>query len=175
MTKYLIMAVSLMTTIFMMSILAPGSSRNAHADDSIWMDDGDGDFDSADGEAEAPPVAQPAPKPQPVAKPAPVPAPPVAVEIDEEVNVPPAKPKAKAKVAAPAQAPTRTRASVSVGKGRFMTTTDSCPLLREPASAEQMTVVKGERKIWVEEVDESWVRAFNKSGEPGYISRECFN
>jgi type IV secretory pathway VirB10-like protein len=170
MTKYLIMAVSLMTTIFMMSILAPGSSRHAQADDSIWMDEGDGDFDYVDAGAEAPPVAEPAPQAPPVAKPAPVPAPPVAVETEEEVSAP--APKRKA--AAPAAASARSKASVA-GKGRFMTTRESCPLLREPASDRQLTVVKGERKIWIEEVDESWVRAYNKAGEPGYISRDCFN
>ena len=62
----------------------------------------------------------------------------------------------------------------SGGKGRFASTRDACPMMREPASdAEKMTTVRTDIKIWVEEVDESWVRAYNKAGEPGYVSKDC--
>jgi hypothetical protein len=63
----------------------------------------------------------------------------------------------------------------SSGKGTFMTTKDSCPMMREPASdGAPMIVVKPARKIWVEKVDKDWVRGFNKAGEPGYLSKDCF-
>lgn len=58
--------------------------------------------------------------------------------------------------------------------GIFVTTKEACPAKRAPASeAEPVFSVKAARKIWVEQVDEKWVRAYNKAGEPGYVSRDC--
>jgi hypothetical protein len=60
--------------------------------------------------------------------------------------------------------------------GTFLTTAEKCPMMRGPASeGEPMIVVKPSRKIWVEEVDGTWVKAYNKKGEPGYLNRDCFN
>ena len=60
------------------------------------------------------------------------------------------------------------------GKSMFVNTKEACPMLREPAAdGEKMLTVKAAKKIWVEEVDSSWVRAFNKAGEPGYVNRDC--
>jgi hypothetical protein len=59
--------------------------------------------------------------------------------------------------------------------GSYMTTTDACPMMRGPAAVgEPMTLVKPARKIWTEEGDSQWVKAYNKSGEPGYVSKDCF-
>jgi hypothetical protein len=59
--------------------------------------------------------------------------------------------------------------------GAYMTTTDSCPMMRGPASVgAPMVVVKPAKKIWVEESDPAWVKAYNKAGEPGYLSKVCF-
>ena len=69
----------------------------------------------------------------------------------------------------------KSKASKVASGGKFMTTKDSCPMMREPASeGSPMIVVKPSRRIWVELVDENWVRGFNKAGEPGYLSKECF-
>ena len=60
------------------------------------------------------------------------------------------------------------------GAGMFVVTKDACPMMREPASeGEPMITVKPSKKIWVESVDDQWVRGFNKAGEGGYISRDC--
>ena len=60
------------------------------------------------------------------------------------------------------------------GAGMFVVTKDACPMMREPASeSEPMITVKPSKKIWVESVDDQWVRGFNKAGEGGYISRDC--
>lgn len=59
--------------------------------------------------------------------------------------------------------------------GAYMTTTDSCPMMRGPASVgAPMVVVKPAKKIWIEESDPAWVKAYNKAGEPGYLSKDCF-
>ncbi len=58
--------------------------------------------------------------------------------------------------------------------GMFVVTQGPCKMSREPASdSEAIITVKASRKIWVENVDDSWVKGFNKAGTPGYISRDC--
>lgn len=58
--------------------------------------------------------------------------------------------------------------------GIFVTTKAVCPIRREPASESQpISKTRATRKIWVQKVDEQWVRAFVKSGEAGYISTDC--
>ena len=110
---------------------------------------------------------------------------PAQVAAPEEAPMMEATPEAapeSAPVEAPKKAPKNSKKSKvakaekkSGAKGKFANTKTECPLLREPASdSEKMIVVKAPRKIWVEEVDGSWVRAFNKAGEPGYVSTECF-
>ena len=62
----------------------------------------------------------------------------------------------------------------SLASGIYVVTKERCPMSREPASESPVVLtVKAEKKIWVEEVDGQWVRAFNKAGEPGYIQRDC--
>jgi len=68
----------------------------------------------------------------------------------------------------------RAPASAAASGGTYMTTKMVCPILRAPASeSEPMSAVKVPRKIWVEKVDDQWVRAYTKSGEPGYVSTSC--
>ncbi len=82
-----------------------------------------------------------------------------------------ASPKKQAKQA---KVPAKKKSGTKLAQGVFVTTKEPCPMTREPASeSAPMITVKAQKRIWVEEVDESWVRAFNKAGEPGYISREC--
>lgn len=59
--------------------------------------------------------------------------------------------------------------------GIYVTTNTECPMTRTPASeGEEMIVVKPAKKIWVQKVKGGkWFRAFNKSGEPGYIQSSC--
>lgn len=67
------------------------------------------------------------------------------------------------------------KASSKVAAGKFLMTKDSCEMHREPASeSAKMITVKASRKIWTEDVDSNWVRAYNKTGEPGFISKDCF-
>lgn len=66
-------------------------------------------------------------------------------------------------------------AKSSSGKGGFKVTTSDCPMMRKPASeGSPMITVKATRKVWVEEIDQNWVRGFNKAGKPGYLNRSCF-
>jgi len=98
--------------------------------------------------------------------------------VQEESKAPPAKAAEPVKQVEKPKKPkpvaekkTRTK---STGAGLFVRTKEPCPMLREPASdSPAMLTVKASRKIWVQEVDEDWVRAFNKAGEPGYLQRDC--
>jgi hypothetical protein len=183
----------------LMMVMAGMPLKAAHADDDVFLDEGDGGFDTmapsnSGGEptlADDPFAAEMAP-PKAAPKAAPKPAAPV-----------PAKPVVAAKPAAPApvvkpvaaqpkpepQAPHDEIVSASAepvaskekkhydkyAGGSYMTTTDACPMMRGPASVgAPMVVVKPAKKVWVEESDPSWVKAYNKAGEPGYLSKECF-
>ena len=58
--------------------------------------------------------------------------------------------------------------------GIYVVTNGPCTMNRAPASeSEAMITVKPSKKIWVQEVDDKWLRAFNKAGEAGYIARDC--
>ncbi len=85
---------------------------------------------------------------------------------------------------APSKAPSKT-ASKAANKaankaakndaGIYVTTKTVCPIRREPASeSEEIAKTKAPRKIWVQKVDANWVRAYVKSGDPGFINMECF-
>ncbi len=154
----------------------------AQGDEDVFVDEGDGDFDAVPPMPDASPgnSAQSAPA-------APVEEPPTASAIDEAFEeVPPASepvaaPKKKAPVvkAAPAKSAPKAstksaaKSSAKPGKGKFVVTKEACKALREPASEETLFTTGASRKIWVEIVDEQWVRGFNKAGEPGYISTDC--
>lgn len=154
---------------------APFSIARAQSPDDVFLDEGDGDFGSI-----------PIPGTETTSNPEPpssfsddsLIAEPSASESSSDSNdyeAPKAKPSKKVKIAKqPAPAPVRKTVKNS-GGGRFMTTKDSCQMRREPASeGETMITVKPYKKIWVEEVDQGWVRGFNKAGEPGYLNRDCF-
>jgi hypothetical protein len=58
--------------------------------------------------------------------------------------------------------------------GKFVVTKSECKMMRSPASeGEPMIVVKAEKKIWVENVDQKWVKGFNKAGDAGFIAKDC--
>lgn len=154
--------------------------------DDVFMDEGDGDFDMF-------PVAPIAPSTPPVQ----VKAPEEKLEPSEEISLEPSPHAKPAASAAPAPETTKrakqvkqekkkrpvavkpkatkSRQPASADPGVYLRTRDACPMRREPASeSAEMLMVKAARKLWVQEVDGSWVRAFNKAGEPGYIHRDCF-
>lgn len=180
----------LVIAMFMALSTMPLAAVTAHAqEDDVFRDEGSGDF-------EMPPMPPTAAEPEaPTAKPekatkkdkkvagpkakTPEPAPeaptepPVMAETDES-HVPQPEPEAE-EPAKPAK-----RASKAVAKsgkkaaGSFVTTREACPMLREPASeAPKLSTTGTNKKIWVEDVDQEWVRAFNKAGEAGYIKRDC--
>lgn len=129
----------------------PAPALTAKSSDEVYMDDGE---EMTSDEVEASAVKPPAPA---VVKP------------------PAAKVKApsvKAEENKPQQAePKRKTASV----GLFMTTKTSCPLLSEPVEGGQpVLTARPSRKLWVEPVDENWVRAFGRNGEHRYMNRNCF-
>jgi len=171
-------------------------ARTAFAEGAsdVFMDEGDGDFDSmpappAPPQADAPPkkedaVVQKAPEPRPAVKqedpmdampmlsdesaqPAATPAP-----TEDPAQPADAKPKKEKKPAKKKKA--TASADGTAVKGQFVTTKDACPMMRSPASTgETMLTVKAQKKIWVEDAGDGWVKAFNKAGEPGYVSKEC--
>lgn len=171
-------------------------------DEDVFLDEGDSDFSAmapdAGGSADAgtPPKDEaPMPPsnadadvmtPEPADGGSPAFAAPSEDSSGEDASMPAAKPEKKAKkakktaAAEPKKAKKAKPAAVakkskkSSGGGMFVVTRDSCPMMREPASeGEPMITVKPSKKIWVEKVDEQWVRGFNKAGEPGYISKDC--
>lgn len=158
----------------------------AHAGDGddVFLDEGDGDF--AAPTAPAPQAEAPAPVDSSPMGEEPA-APPSSTLVEEatgdssmpspaEMPEKPAKKSKKAvKPAVAKKAPKSHKVAKSKpGRGYFVTTKEACPMMREPASeGSQMITVRASKKIWVEEVDETWVRGFNKAGEPGYISRDC--
>ncbi len=107
----------------------------------------------------------------------------------EDEMPPEAKPNANAKAKTKANANAKIKKATakekkkiedgSIGEkkaaGLFMTTKSKCPMMREQGTeGTPMFVVKAERKLWVEAVDQEWVKGFDKNGEPGYLSRNCF-
>lgn len=156
--------------------------------DDVFLDEGDADFDTmpippTDKSAAEIEVPQQAPVSSPAAaqvfdeleEPHTDDAGFPAVGQEEEVAPAPAPKPVKKAVKKKTPKPKRKKASISNSPGRFMVTISDCPMLREPgAEGELMLTVRSSRKIWTEEVDPSWVRAYNKSGEAGYLSRDCF-
>lgn len=65
--------------------------------------------------------------------------------------------------------------SESKDPGVYVTTKESCPMTRQPASESEVLLrVKPAKKIWAQKVEGGkWYRAFNKAGEPGYIEEGC--
>lgn len=159
-----------MSVFLLMSVSCPVLKVQADVD-NVFVDENDGDFDAyaiipehlaTPNEPKEKPKAAPAP--ETVAHEAPKTAPPKPVETVEKVK----KPK-KSKPVAEKKTPTK-----STGPGLYVRTKEACPMLRKPASdSPAMLTVKASKRIWVQEVDENWVKAYNKSGEPGYIQRDC--
>jgi len=163
-----------------LSISVPEVKAETGFGEEVFIDEADGDFDplsvlpsdlvSQELEAELSAAEVRETAEDPLAAPAPA------------VKPAPAKPaKKKAataeseKIKPAADKKSRKPASVSqVGVGHFVRTKDACPMLRQPASdSEEMLTVKPAKKIWVEDVDANWVKAFNKEGEPGFIQKDC--
>jgi hypothetical protein len=162
------------------------------AGDDVFMDEGDGDFDSMPAPApqdEAPAQQEDASVPK-IAEPRPA-AP--AVEDSEEIPMltddsaapaatpAPTEDSAQPEAAKPKKHTKKKTATKSASNdggfkaaGQFVVTKDACPMMRSPASTgETMLTVKAAKKIWVEDAGDGWVRAFNKAGEPGYVSKDC--
>jgi cytoskeletal protein RodZ len=179
-------------------------ARTAFAADDVFMDEGDGDFDSMPAQAPAPVAQVPAkentavpkiaaPRPaapeldssdqiplltddssQPAATPAPTEDPSAPAAAEPKAKKASKKKKAAAKKAAATASSDERPAAKSAGS--FVTTKEACPMMRSPASTgETMLTVKASKKIWVEDAGEGWVKAYNKAGEPGYVSKECVN
>ena len=92
---------------------------------------------------------------------------------NDEQPAPAAKKTAEAGFMPPGKKAARGPAS-KYAKGAYVTTKGACKMHREPASdSPSMLTVKAAKKIWVEKVDDTWVRGFNKAGEGGYISKDC--
>jgi hypothetical protein len=63
--------------------------------------------------------------------------------------------------------------SVAQVGGKFARTKSVCPLMSEPVDGTPSTFTKHPRKIWVEEHDASWYRAYNKSGSTVFVRKDC--
>lgn len=51
---------------------------------------------------------------------------------------------------------------------------DACPMRKEKdQEANVMLTLRVGKRIWVERIDEEWVRGYNKAREPGYIRSTC--
>jgi hypothetical protein len=184
-----------MTLVFaaaaVLSTMSIARTAFAEGASDVFMDEGDGDFDSMpappaaeEPKADVPKVAEPRPavKEEPQqdempmlvddgAAPAATPAP-----TEDPAQPAEAKPKKEKKpAAAKKKKATAAKDGTSVkAAGQFVTTKDACPMMRSPASTgETMLTVKASKKIWVEDAGDGWVKAFNKAGEPGYVSKDC--
>jgi hypothetical protein len=92
----------------------------------------------------------------------------------EEPTAPKKVAKAEKHVSRKSSTPKRSIANVKLAKGLFVVTKEACAMTSEPAAdGTVMLTVKSSKKIWVENVDDNFVRAFNKAGDPGYISKDC--
>ena len=154
----------------------------AKSADDVFIDEGDNDFELS-LDASAPPAKSAATKKSVAKKPE------APVKVDEQKpeppSVPPPAPEKTAAVEMPAPveeakskpaavATQKKSGPAKTARGVYVTTKEDCTMTREPASASvKMLTVKASRKLWVEEVDASWVKAFNKAGEPGFINRDC--
>ncbi len=176
-------------------LLTMSVARTAFAEGAsdVFMDEGDGDFDAMpappaevaeEPKKDVPKVAEPRPAVReepaqeempllvdegaaPVATPAPTEDPAQPTEAKSKKEKKPAASKKK-------KATASTDGTSVKAAGQFVTTKDACPMMRSPASTgETMLTVKASKKIWVEDAGDGWVKAFNKAGEPGYVSREC--
>lgn len=178
MLKAILLAVT--SALVFASVTTRVSVARAESQDDVFLDEGDGDF-GAIPIPDAQPVETPSADASTVGSDPLLAEPTEATEstepaASESAPAPESKPAPKkAKVAKAKKSSHKVAQHKSSGHGLFMTTKDSCPMMREPASTgDQMITVKASKKIWVEEVDDSWVRGFNKAGEPGYLSRDCF-
>ncbi|MCM2281956.1 MAG: hypothetical protein NDI61_08940 [Bdellovibrionaceae bacterium] len=148
--------------------------------------EGEGGEPVALPESEPDPMDVPPPtEPAKVAQPAPEP------EEDDSVDepAPQAKPKAKVqqakkakepvekvteKVAAKPKAKSAKTSRKVASKEGFRTTKAECEMHKSAAADSPVLItVAASRKLWVEEHNEEWVKAFRKTGH-GFISRDCF-
>jgi len=153
-------------------------------DDAVFLDEGDGDFDpvpslespkakaevKAEVKADSPSTEKASDK---IAEPAKTAAPEVQPDSKAE-SAPVERAGHNPKVGKKAPA-VREKELAKGDAGIYVTTKAVCPIRREPAGeSEVIAKTKVPRKLWVQKVDEKWVRAYVKSGDPGYISTDCF-
>jgi hypothetical protein len=151
-------------------------------EDTVFLDEGDGDFDPMPSVEPGNPVSR---APEKVDSPA---VEPTSAKLQVPTKEVEDQPDAKAE-SAPAprvraghnpkigkkDTPAKAKKSAKGDAGIYVTTKSVCPIRREPASeSDEIAKTKAPRKIWVQKVDEKWVRAYVKSGDPGYISTDCF-
>jgi hypothetical protein len=86
-----------------------------------------------------------------------------------------ARPEPKAAIEAREKGKKKKEKVEKAAAGLYVKTKIECPMRKEPnAESEQIATTKAPRRIWVQKVDDHWVKAFTKSGEPGYLNTECF-
>lgn len=110
----------------------------------------------------------------PPSQPAKAPKAPKTAKVERKAEKKAEEKAAKKAVAAKASKGSKSPARKTASKEGFRTTTTSCEMHASPASASPVVLtVPGSKKLWIEEHDESWVKAFRKKGH-GFLSRDCF-
>lgn len=172
--------ITLFATLF---IVVPVANANAEEVDDVFLDDGgmideppmdttaqDSDYDS-EPVSEQPLAQDPSPDepaeaeafevPQPVVKPS------KAVKPTKLVKAPKVEKNSKKKV-------TKAGGRKTASKEGFRTTAGECRMHKSASSSSPVLItVSASKKIWVEDHNDGWVKAFRKSGH-GYLSRKCF-
>ena len=189
------------TILGIVSIITLARTSHAEGAGDVFMDEGDGDFDAVPSAKKAPKIAaEPVHEAAPVAVPAGiadiVDTPEAPLLVDDQAapaakspTDDPAAPAAavprekKAKKKSPkkrkaektaANTAANTDDAPSATGGSFVVTKEACPMMRTPASTgEPMLTVKPSKKIWVEQAGDGWVKGWSKSGEAGYIAKDC--
>ncbi len=87
----------------------------------------------------------------------------------------PAKVEKSAKTAKQeTKAPVKSVQQAANKKEGFRMLKQDCEMHRDPASDSPVLItVKGDRKLWIEDVDDSWVKGFRQKGH-GFMEKNCF-
>lgn len=179
-----------LTLIAALFVTAHAPTAFAEEIDDVFLDDG-GMIDEPPADAgDAPPVAKEEPSPEPVPLPAvaqdepsleepgelePVPVPVAKEKKPVKQDKPVKVVKAEPKKAAPKPGKSAKNSRKTASKEGFRTTAAECKMHQAAsASSPVLLTVAGAKKLWVEEHNDGWVKAFRKSGH-GYLSRDCFD
>ncbi len=167
-----------------LTILPFGSTQaDPPSPEDVFLDDG-GEFNPDDSSAAATEPAVDDTSEVPPME-APVAGPVADDESEEDENAPaPAPAPAKAKPAKAEKAakianhePKASEKPVHQASGKkegFRMLKQDCEMRREPASDSPVLItVKGDRKLWVEDVDDGWVKGFRQKGH-GFMEKNCF-